>query len=126
MLTIRWAMMLENQLGTILLLTILSSGCTDIYKSEDFRRHQFSELTIPHDGGGAMYFDVTFTPEFPDGDEAAETERMAWLQGWLDQRKMCGNGFEIDNRREFEYTEDNPAHYDIRYEVKCTSATSTE
>ena len=46
---------------------------------------------------------------------------MEWLAAWLDQRNMCAEGFEIVNRRQFDMLENNPAHYDMRYEVKCGS-----
>ncbi|MDP7418269.1 MAG: hypothetical protein QF483_00125, partial [Gammaproteobacteria bacterium] len=58
-------------------------------------------------------------PGYPDGDPVAERQRMEWLSGWLEQRKMCPDGYQILKRRPFGVLENNPARYDIRYEVKC-------
>ena len=44
---------------------------------------------------------------------------MEWLQSWLEVRKLCPFGFEIDDRRRFEVLDYNPANHDLRYEVSC-------
>ena len=46
-------------------------------------------------------------------------QRMEWLEGWLEVRKLCANGYEILERRPFEFLEHNPAQYDLRYKVQC-------
>jgi len=74
------------------------------------------------DGGDYLWFDVQLTPEYPGESEAAEAQRMVWLQAWLDNRKMCANGYEIFERREFDFMEHNPAQYDLRYKVRCSPA----
>jgi hypothetical protein len=45
--------------------------------------------------------------------------RMQWLAAWLETRKACLNGYEILQRRAFDYSEHNPARYDLRYKVQC-------
>jgi len=96
-------------------------ACASVHESPDFERHRYSQLTEPFERNDVVYFDVTFGPNFPDGDPAAEAKRMEWLSAWLDQRKMCLNGYEILQRRPFDTLENNPARHDIRYEVKCKS-----
>lgn len=100
------------------LIVALASACADMHKSADFERHRYSQLVVPYDRNDVMYFDVTFNAEFPD-NEAAEATRMEWLKSWLEQRNMCAESFEVVVRRPFDPMEDNPARYDIRYEVKC-------
>jgi hypothetical protein len=62
------------------------------------------------------------TPEYPDNNEAAEAARMQWLTDWLATRKICVNGYTILERRPFDYMENNPARYDLRYKVQCAVA----
>jgi len=99
------------------------AGCESIHKSKDFERHRYSQLSEPYDRNDVIYFDVKFDVNYPDENPAAEKVRMEWLQAWLDQVKMCGDGYEIDKRRPFDMMENNPARYDMRYEVKCKIAT---
>jgi hypothetical protein len=105
----------------LLLFTLTLGACANIHESPDYERHRFSQIVEPYDRKDVMYFDVTFSAQYPDDDEAAEAIRMAWLEGWLDQRNKCQDGFEIVARRPFEMLEDNPAHHDLRYEFKCQS-----
>ena len=104
--------------ASLFFIVVLLSACADIHKSADYERHRYSQLVVPYDRNDVMYFDVTFNAEFPDG-EATEATRMEWLKAWLGQRSMCAESFEIVDRRPFEPMENNPAHHDIRYEVKC-------
>jgi len=104
---------------TVVLLAAVLAGCASFNESPDFVRHRYSQLTEPFERNDVVYFDATFDPNYPDGDPAAEAKRMEWLSGWLAQRKMCPDGYEILKRRPFEMLENNPARYDIRYEVKC-------
>ena len=99
--------------------TIMLMACASLNESPDFVRHRYSQLTEPFERNDVVYFDVMFDPSYPDGDPAAEAIRMKWLEAWLSQRKMCPNGYEILKRRPFDMLENNPARYDIRYEVKC-------
>ncbi|MGI9292298.1 MAG: hypothetical protein ACR2QG_13625 [Gammaproteobacteria bacterium] len=95
-------------------------GCSpSIHESREFERHSMSQLSTPRDGGDYVWFDVKLTAEFPDNNEYAEDKRMEWLEGWLEVRNICGNGYEIIERREFGYLEHNPARYDLRYKVQC-------
>ncbi len=98
---------------------MMLGACMNIHESPDFERHRYSQVVEPYDRKDVMYFDVTFSAEYPDNDEAAETIRMEWLEDWLEQRKMCREGFEILARRDFDMMEDNPARHDVRYEFKC-------
>ena len=95
------------------------TACASLHESPDYERHRLSQLTEPFDRNDVVYFDVTFSANYPDGDAAAEAQRMQWLERWLEQRKMCPDGHEILKRRPFDMFENNPARYDIRYEVKC-------
>jgi len=104
---------------TIVLLATVLVACESMHESPAFERHRYSQLTEPFERNDVIFFDVTFDPNFPDGDPAAEAKRMEWLTGWLNQRKMCLDGYEILKRRPFDMLENNPARHDIRYEVKC-------
>lgn len=109
-----WAIMLSGALLT---------ACASFHESPDFERHRLSQLSEPFDRNDVVYFDVTFSANYPDDDSAAEAQRMQWLQQWLEQRKMCLDGHEVLKRRPFDMFENNPARYDIRYEVKCLART---
>lgn len=102
-------------------LAIMVAGCAAnvMDKSADFDRHRYSQLTQPFDRPGKIFFDVIFSPDYPADDPAAEAARMAWLKGWLDQRRLCGAGHEVAERRPFDYLEDNPAGYQQRWEIRC-------
>lgn len=109
----------------VLLLTVV--GCTAFDTPDTYNRHRLSDITLPRGPDGSasdvsselFYFDVTVTPEFPDNNVTAETERMKWLGEWLEQRNMCPTGYEIVKKRKFDYMEDNPARRNLRYEVRC-------
>lgn len=99
---------------------LVIGGCsTSIHDSKDFYRHSLSQLSKPQEGGDFVWFDVKLTPEYPDKNEIAEQQRMEWLEGWLEVRKLCANGYDILERRPFEFLEHNPAQYDLRYKVQC-------
>ena len=111
--------------GSVLIIFggLVLCSCASIHESADFERHRYSQVTEPFDRDDVIYFDVTFSAQFPDDDADAEATRMEWLEGWMEQRKMCGDkGYEIVTRRSFEMMEYNPANHDIRYEFKCGSA----
>jgi hypothetical protein len=110
-----------GRVWTIVLLAVVLVGCASIHESPDFVRHRYSQLTEPYDRSDVVYFDVMFDPSYPDGDPVAEKKRMEWLSDWLKQVHMCPDGYEIVKRRPFDMLENNPARYDIRYEVKCKS-----
>ncbi len=95
------------------------SACSSMHKSEDFERHRNSQIVLPHDRNDVFYFDVSFSPTMPNDNPDAEARRMAWLEAWMEVRKLCPNGYEIRDRRPFGFLEDNPARRDIRYEVAC-------
>ncbi|MFQ5634596.1 MAG: hypothetical protein ACE5G3_04605 [Gammaproteobacteria bacterium] len=95
------------------------AACESIQRSSDFERHRHSRLSEPYDRNDVMYFDVRFDTAYPDEDPGAESIRLEWLAAWLRQRKMCVEGYEIVKRRPFGTMEDNPARYDVRYEVTC-------
>lgn len=104
---------------------VLLAGCAaDVLdKSADFDRHRNSRIVQPFDKPDKVYFDVRFSPEYPADDPAAEEARMIWLQGWLEQRRLCTSGHEVASRRPFDYLEDNPAGYQERWEIRCITPT---
>ncbi len=100
-------------------LAIVLTGCASFQESPDYIRHRYSQLSEPFNRSDVLYFDAMFDPNYPDGDAAAEAKRMEWLSGWLEQRKMCPDGYRVLKRRPFDMYEHNPGRYDIRYEVQC-------
>ena len=99
---------------------MMLAGCSkSIHDSKDFARHSMSQLSEPREGGGFVWFDVKLTPEYPDNNEIAEDKRMEWLESWLEVRKLCANGYEVLERREFGFLEHNPGRYDLRYKIQC-------
>lgn len=110
------------------LLTALSA-CTDIHQSPDFERHRNSQLLQSYDRPNDIYFDVRSATDASTADAATEAVRMGWLDSWLKQRGLCPNGRDVSAPRPFNYLEDNPGRYDLRYEVTCKAApavTATE
>ena len=96
------------------------AGCAGaLEKSVDFDRHRYSQLVQPFDRPNEIYFDVIFGADFPADDPAADQSRAAWLDAWLKQRRLCPAGYEVVNRRPFDYLEDNPAGYQQRWEIRC-------
>ena len=95
------------------------TGCSQMHESPDYERHTNSRISQPLDGGDYYWFDVKVTPAMPLESEAAETKRQIWLQTWLLQRRLCPAGYEVIERRPFEFLEHNPARMDIRYKVRC-------
>ena len=109
-----------RNLWLLFLLPLLLAGCgKSIHDSKDFYRHSLSQLSTPREGGDFLWFDVKLTAEYPDKNENAEAKRMEWLTDWLEVRKLCANGYEILERRPFEFLEHNPGQYDLRYKVQC-------
>jgi len=105
-------------------LVLLAACAADVLdKSADFDRHRNSRIVQPFDKPDKVYFDVRFSPEYPADDPAAEEARMLWLQGWLEQRRLCTSGHEVASRRPFDYLEDNPAGYQERWEIRCITPT---
>jgi hypothetical protein len=100
-------------------LAALSCGCAALDDSTEFNRHRYTDITIPRDRGDIFYYDVTTSAEFAKESAAAEAERNKWLADWMKVRGMCAAGYEILKVRPFDYLEDNPAHRDLRYEVRC-------
>ena len=95
------------------------NACSQLHESPDYERHTNSRITQPLDGGDYYWFDVKLTPTMPLESEAAEARRQVWLQTWLLQRSLCPAGYEVVERRPFEFLEHNPARMDIRYKVRC-------
>lgn len=109
-----------NRFWLVLVVAAVLAGCgKSIHDSKDFYRHSMSQLSNPQGGGDYLWFDVKLTAEYPDKNENAEAKRMEWLEGWLEVRKLCANGYNILERRPFEFLEHNPAQYDLRYKVQC-------
>ncbi len=111
------------RLAALAVATLLG-GCTAFDTPATYNRHRLSDITLPRGeaaGSDVFFFDVTLTAEFPEGSATAEAERMRWLDEWLVQRNMCMEGREVVGKRRFDELEDNPAHRDLRYEVRCRS-----
>lgn len=106
----------------VAILPLFLWSCASLHESEDFQRHRTSQLVVPYDRKDIFYYDVTITAAYPDNDPDAEAQRIEWLEEWIEQRKLCPSGYEILNRRAFDFMEDNPARHDLRYEVSCISA----
>jgi hypothetical protein len=107
-------------ISVVFVAVLLTVGCgPSIHDSKDFVRHSLSQLSTPTGGGDFMWFDVKLTPEYPNDNPISEAKRMEWLQDWLEVRKLCANGYEILERRPFEFLEHNPGQYDLRYKVQC-------
>jgi len=104
------------------LLCLLAGACASIDDGSDFDRHRYSQLVMPFDRPGLMYFDVSYPATYPADDPDAERSRMRWLEGWLQQRGLCPAGYEIIRQRPFDYLEDNPRRHEQRYEVRCQMA----
>lgn len=98
---------------------LVLAGCDTLHDSSDYERHSNSRISKPLAGGDFFWFDVKLTPATPLANEQAEQQRQAWLQAWLVQRKLCPAGYEIAERRPFEFLEHNPERMDIRYKVRC-------
>jgi hypothetical protein len=112
----------------ILVTSVVLAGCAAGFvggcaaaldKSVDFDRHRYSQLVQPFDRPNEIYFDVIFGADFPADDPVADQSRAAWLDAWLQQRHLCPAGYEVLNRRPFDYLEDNPAGYQQRWEIRC-------
>lgn len=95
------------------------TGCDALHDSRDYERHSNSRISKPLSGGDFFWFDVRLTPAMPLESEQAEQQRQVWLQTWLVQRKLCPAGYEILERRPFEFLEHNPERLDLRYKVRC-------
>lgn len=110
--------------GSLLLgLALAAAGCAASGpKTTDFDRHRYSQLAQPEGPSGPVFFDVTYSADYPRDDPQAETARLAWLSGWLKLRRLCPAGFDVVSRRPFDYLEDNPARHDERWEVACRQA----
>jgi hypothetical protein len=91
-------------------------------RTTDFDRHRYSQLVQPEGPGGPLFFDVTFSADYPRDDPAADAARLAWLEGWLKRRGLCAAGFDVTVRRPFDYLESNPARHDERWAVACRTA----
>jgi hypothetical protein len=110
--------------GSLLLwLALAAAGCAASGpKTTDFDRHRYSQLAQPEGPSGPVFFDVTYSADYPRDDPQAEAARLAWLSGWLKLRRLCPAGFDVVSRRPFDYQEDNPARHDERWEVACRDA----
>lgn len=95
------------------------TGCSGIHESADFERHRHSQLVQPLTRPGVIFFDVRFSPAWPEDDPKAETARAEWLATSMKQRGLCMHGHEVVERRPFDWLEDNPAGYDERWEIRC-------
>lgn len=110
----------------VLALPLVLAACANSDQHSDFDRHRYSQLVLPFDRPGVVFFDVTYSAAWPAGDPAAEAERMRWLAGWLRARGGCADSFEVLLDRPFDWNEDNPRRHDRRYEVRCRVPDATD
>ena len=108
------------------LLAATLAGCMAFDTPDDYNRHRLTDLTLPRERSDLFYFDATVTSEFPGDSAAAEAQRLRWLDEWLKLRQMCPDGHEVLQRRGFGDLEDNVAHRDLRYEVRCKAASASD
>jgi len=101
---------------------LTAAGCEDLHQSVDYDRHTLSGLRTSYQQSDIIIFEAKLTPEAPEDSEAGEAIRMEWLEGWLRQRGLCPNGYEIRERRPYRREDANPYRYDLRYEVSCKAA----
>jgi hypothetical protein len=105
---------------------LIAAGCEDMHQSVDYDRHTLSSLRTSYQESDIIIFEAKLTPEAPEDSEAGEAVRMQWLEGWLRQRGLCPNGYEIRERRPYRREDANPYRYDLRYEVSCKAAQAAE
>jgi hypothetical protein len=109
-----------KRIGGVFVATALTvAGCAAFESSTEFNRHRYTDITVSRDNKDIFYYDVTLSAEYPKDSPTAETERNLWLGDWMKVRGMCEAGYEVLKIRPFDYLEDNPAHRDLRYEVRC-------
>ncbi len=116
------SLMINSRCTMIFALALVLGGCAQMHDSTDYERHANSRISTPLAGGDFIWYDVKLTPALPLDNDQAERERMVWLQAWLAQRNLCPSGYEIEERRPFEFLEHNPAQMDVRYKVRCRVA----
>ncbi len=107
---------------TIALLAATLGACVAFDTPDTYNRHRLTDITVPRDRSDLFYFDASVNGEFPEDSAAAESQRLQWLDDWLELRQMCPGGHEVLKRRKFGDLEDNPGHRSLRYEVRCKPA----
>ncbi|MEJ2513631.1 MAG: hypothetical protein P8080_02375 [Gammaproteobacteria bacterium] len=109
----RWA------LPAVALALLGLAGCEAMHDKTDYHRHSMSSLQESRTEPGVLLFEVTTSSLFPADSEAAEAERMKWLEGWLDRLDFCPLGYEVLSREKIDPMEVNAYRHDLRYRVRC-------
>lgn len=111
-------------LRLLMIAAMLCTGaaCSSLHESADFERHRYSQLVQPVTRPGLIFFDIRFSPAYPADDPDGDAARAEWLDAWMKQRGLCGHGYDVVERRPFDWLEDNPAGYDQRWEIHCRDA----
>ena len=105
--------------GVLFAIALGAAACAAVESSTEFNRHRYTDITVSANNKDIFYYDVTLSAEYPKDSPTAEAERQAWLSDWMKVRGMCEGGYEVLKVRPFDYLEDNPAHRDLRYEIRC-------
>jgi hypothetical protein len=114
------ASMKRLHLGTLVVaLALTQFGCVSGKSLQD--RHSMSRLWASPDGSD-IFFEASVGPDYPLNSAAAEAQRRSWMGQWLDRARLCPDGFEIIDRRQIGSAIDNPYHHDLRYTLRCVSA----
>ena len=113
------SLMINSRAVPVVAIAAILTGCAQMHDSTDYERHANSRISTPLAGGDFIWYDVKLTPALPLENDQAEQQRMVWLRAWLEQRNLCPAGYEIEERRPFEFLEHNPAQMDMRYKVRC-------
>lgn len=104
------------------LATLAGCAAADRQSVADFDRHRYSQLVQSYARPGVIFFDVAYPPQYPRDSLEGEDARLGWLAGWMKLRGLCPAGYDVQQRRPFDYLEDNPAGYAERWEVACRAA----
>lgn len=100
---------------------LVLAGCEEMHQSVDYDRHSSSNLRTPTGSPGILVFEARVTASAPEDSAEGEAIRMQWLDGWLEQRRLCPGGYEILERRKHSRQDANPYGFDLRYELRCTA-----
>jgi hypothetical protein len=75
---------------------LILSGCASMDRDTPSSFEPYS------DSSGAMFFRFradTASIAYPEGSDEAEAIRMEWLEGYLRSNNLCGQGYEILDRK---------------------------
>jgi len=112
-------------LGVVMALVLMSGCAMEEQSRADFERHNSSILRTSYQDESMLVFEAKAGAAFPADSESAEAMRMGWLEDWLDRRGLCPDGYEIISRDPIAPGQPNFHDMDLRYLLKCRSATGS-